>query len=79
MYTQTHNLINLLFITPPPWSRRATMAWKKTRREEQGKNGSGWKGKPSPTTQTVDAHIGEEEKNKNLKEEQKKEREGGRE
>ena len=50
------------------------MPKKETRRKERRKKGSGQKAQPSIPTQEIDARIGEEEKNRKQKEEQKKQR-----
>ena len=49
------------------------MPRKETRRKERRKNGSGPWAKPSTPTQTNDAHMGEEKKNRKQKGVQKKE------
>ena len=48
------------------------MPRKESRRKERRKNGSGQKAKPSTPTQAIDAHMGEEKRNRKQKEEQKK-------
>ena len=50
-----------------------TMPRKKTRRKEQRKKGSGQRAKPSTPIQATDARMGEEEQNRQQKEEQRKE------
>ena len=69
-------LLDLYLITLPR-GRDATTPRKETRRKRTKKNRSGQKAKPSTPTQAIDAHMGEEEKNIEQKEEQKKETGGG--
>ena len=61
------------YLIPLPRGRRATMPRKETRRKEQRKNESGQRVKLSTPTQAIDARMGEEEKNRKQKGEQKKE------
>ena len=53
------------------------MTRKETRRKESRKIASEKKAKPSTPTQAIDASMGEEEKNRKHKEEQKKETRSG--
>ena len=66
-----------LFIRHIPYPATAgsarNNAKKRDKKERTKKNGSGQKAKPSTSTQAIDAHMGEEEKNIKQKKKQKKE------
>ena len=65
--------VYLLDIYSIPLPRGQHAARKETRRKELRKTGSGQRVKPSTPTQAIDAHMGEEEKNRKQKQERNKE------